>query len=304
METKKCPICGETTSSYMGNYRKDGLCKKHALEFKNGKIIQCEKCNQWHNKEEDCKCKHNSCNTKCIVCGNTTEFEGYDNLFCKQCYTTRVSKIRNSFDHNKSKKQIQDNYMEIKHSITSYNDKENFIDGLCFMTALAKELSYIHNDNFLSSRVNKDIRTAINEFAQKQIEKPKDTKTSFNDKDFREKWPRECDDGHYVRSLSEKAIDDWLYNHNYLHAYEKSVYMETEPEAVVLSDFYIPEADLYLEFWGIEDNEQYEKRKEQKIKLYDDNQYKREDLYEKDVKRLNDIMPRILGKYIKDKKKK
>lgn len=37
-----CPICGEETSSYMGHYRKDGLCRKHAAEFKSGKIIQAK----------------------------------------------------------------------------------------------------------------------------------------------------------------------------------------------------------------------------------------------------------------------
>ena len=33
-----CPLCGEPTSSYMGNYRRDRLCKKHASDLKNGII--------------------------------------------------------------------------------------------------------------------------------------------------------------------------------------------------------------------------------------------------------------------------
>ena len=96
-------------------------------------------------------------------------------------------------------------------------------------------------------------------------------------------------------------IDNWLYNNGYVHAYEKSVYMETEPDAVVLSDFYVKDINLYIEFWGIEDDEKYIKRKETKIKLYDNNNYKRLDLTEKDIKRLNDILPRELGKYTKRK---
>lgn len=40
-----CPICGDVTSSYMGNYRKDRLCKKHATDLRNGKLVKCENCN-------------------------------------------------------------------------------------------------------------------------------------------------------------------------------------------------------------------------------------------------------------------
>ena len=33
-------------------------------------------------------------------------------------------------------------------------------------------------------------------------------------------------------------------------------------------DFYIPKGKVYIEFWGLEDDEAYIKRKEQKIELY------------------------------------
>lgn len=52
-----CPICGDVTSSYMGNYRKDRLCKKHATDLRNGKLVKCENCNEWHYVNESCKCK-------------------------------------------------------------------------------------------------------------------------------------------------------------------------------------------------------------------------------------------------------
>ena len=58
MENKPitCPICGEPTSSYMGKYRKDGLCRTHGAQAKNGEIIQCFLCKKWHNADEDCEC--------------------------------------------------------------------------------------------------------------------------------------------------------------------------------------------------------------------------------------------------------
>ena len=33
-------------------------------------------------------------------------------------------------------------------------------------------------------------------------------------------------------------------------------------------DFYIPKGKVYIEFWGLEDDEAYIKRKEKKIELY------------------------------------
>jgi len=102
-----------------------------------------------------------------------------------------------------------------------------------------------------------------------------------------------------VRSYSELLIDNWLYNNGYVHAYEKSVFMMTEPDAVVLSDFYLPDGDVYIEFWGLNDDQRYLTRKEKKIQMYNDNKLKLISLEETDVKRLNDIMPRKLFEYIK-----
>ncbi|GAI86234.1 unnamed protein product, partial [marine sediment metagenome] len=95
-------------------------------------------------------------------------------------------------------------------------------------------------------------------------------KRTFDDEDYRKQFQADllCEDGHYVRSYSEMLIDNWLYNNRVIHAYEKSVFMATDPDAVVLSDFYIPDGDVYIEFWGLNDDEKYLKRKEMKQKLY------------------------------------
>lgn len=66
---KVCPICGKPTSSYMGNYRKDGLCKEHAKLLKEGKITL-------DSKEE----KNDDIN--CIICGTPTNGKH----FCYNCW--------------------------------------------------------------------------------------------------------------------------------------------------------------------------------------------------------------------------
>ncbi len=86
-----CPICGEPTNCYMGNYRKDGLCRTHAKEFKDGKIIQCQKCGKWHKTNEPCDCEKSKKEftelpttgfDTCVACGEKTT--GY--AFCKNCW--------------------------------------------------------------------------------------------------------------------------------------------------------------------------------------------------------------------------
>lgn len=99
-----CPICGEPTSSYMGNYRRDGLCRKHAKDYKEGLIEQCEECGKWHSTNEECECKKNKENTtkgqskiiiinqenksRCITCGKKTD----GLLFCTSCYSKYCKK--------------------------------------------------------------------------------------------------------------------------------------------------------------------------------------------------------------------
>lgn len=249
-------------------------------------------------KKEEKQKEINNKNSNCLFCNEPTK-KGY--LFCKDCFHD-INILKNNFNHNRSEENITDHYFKLKSKINESSDLENEIDNIKLMYALALELENIYDTEYLSKRVELDILNII-ESIKNNVAQNKNDKNNFNDIDFRENWPREyqCEDGHYVRSLSEMNIDNWLYNHNYVHAYEKSVYMESDPDAIVLSDFYLPQGELYIEFWGLTDDEKYSKRKETKINLYDTNNYKRLDLYEKDIKRLNDILPRELGKYIKRK---
>ena len=86
-----CPICGKSTSVYMGNARKDRLCKEHAAALKSGKIEQCEDCGSWHNVGELCTCsrpkkketeKESTSDLTCIICGEPSNGKH----FCLNCY--------------------------------------------------------------------------------------------------------------------------------------------------------------------------------------------------------------------------
>jgi hypothetical protein len=89
--------------------------------------------------------------------------------------------------------------------------------------------------------------------------------------DFRKKYPAEyrTKDGHYVRSKAELSIDDSLYLWGIAHAYEKKLPSTTEN---VYSDFHIPSGSgrpkaVYIEYWGMENDEKYNQRKNKKIEI-------------------------------------
>lgn len=75
-----------------------------------------------------------------------------------------------------------------------------------------------------------------------------------------------CKDGHQVRSKSEMVIDDYLYDHEIRHCYE--YLFDVDGTTEIKPDFYLPEADVYLEHFGITNSERYEKEKQYKLDIY------------------------------------
>ena len=84
-----------------------------------------------------------------------------------------------------------------------------------------------------------------------------------------------CKDGHVVKSKSERDIDNYLFENDIPHAYEKPLpYGKTEKE-VLHPDFYLPHylgkgKHIYIEHWGYnENNLQYTKTKKFKLPIYE-----------------------------------
>jgi len=111
---------------------------------------------------------------------------------------------------------------------------------------------------------------------------------------FREKYPNDyrTQDGHYVRTKSETILDDWLYNHLIVHAYERKVPIVED----MYSDFYIPQGKCYVEYWGIEDEEYLERKNKKKV-LYSKYRLNLVELARKDIENIDDILPRKLIKF-------
>ena len=124
---------------------------------------------------------------------------------------------------------------------------------------------------------------------KKRSQDYKITEEEEEEKDFRTKFPATIltEDGHKVRSKAEQIIDNWLYHKGIVHAYERRVPIEEE----VYCDFFIPLGQkVWIEFWGL-DEEKYNKRRMIKIQFYQ--KYKKNliELNDKDIERLDDVMP-------------
>jgi len=107
-------------------------------------------------------------------------------------------------------------------------------------------------------------------------------------------------DGHMVRSRAELVIDNWLYTNRIFHEYEK--YLPTTER--VLSDFYLPEQDIYIEFWGLENDSQYNARKKEKLKIYHKYQFRLLELHDSDLLNLEDSLASKLRGFANNKLRK
>ncbi len=108
--------------------------------------------------------------------------------------------------------------------------------------------------------------------------------------DFRKKYPAEyrTADGRWVRSKSEKIIGDWLYGHNIRYEYERQL------ANGVTCDFYLPDTDTYVEYWG-RDDEAYKRHRTEKERFYSKHGFKLVSLDEGDVKHVDDVLRSKFG---------
>jgi hypothetical protein len=90
----------------------------------------------------------------------------------------------------------------------------------------------------------------------------------------------EARDGTVVQSEGERRIADWLTGHGIAYRYDAKFRIIAEFQ--IRPDFYLPELDVYIEYWGL-DTAQY------KMSMY-----KKQTLYQQEGKRLISVYPQDL----------
>lgn len=68
-------------------------------------------------------------------------------------------------------------------------------------------------------------------------------------------------------------------------------------EEDVYCDFYLPQGKVYIEYWGMESDARYAKRKDEKLAVYRKYGINLIELTDAEVQNLDDVLPRLLLKY-------
>lgn len=96
---------------------------------------------------------------------------------------------------------------------------------------------------------------------------------------------KKCVDGDLVRSIGEVLIDNWLHNNNINHQVEKKIPI---PQ-LKYCDWYLPDYDVYVEFWGDIHTKKPEARKI-KERLYAKHNLKLLSIEQADTDNLDEIL--------------
>lgn len=98
--------------------------------------------------------------------------------------------------------------------------------------------------------------------------------------------------GLIVRTRNEKRIADFLYKNGIAFEYEKEVFLNGKR---YFPDFYLPELNLYIEFFGWGHLPDYQARVETKMKAYKNNGINCIYLFYKGSKELEKILEKELS---------
>lgn len=104
---------------------------------------------------------------------------------------------------------------------------------------------------------------------------------------MQEQIPRskKCVDGDLVRSIGEILIDNWLHSNNIKHQVEQKIPI---PQ-LKYCDWYLPDYDTYIEFWG-DIHTKYPEARRVKERLYQKNKLKLVSIEIADIDNLDEIL--------------
>ena len=156
-------------------------------------------------------------------------------------------------------------------------------------------MNYSIPDRFFEFQIRNEIARKLIEEMGFEVDFERMEIKDFNtlnekDIDFRLRFPAKyrCEDGHYVRPISETIIDNWLFSHNIVHGYEKKI-----PGEFMTCDFFVRDKnnnEVYLEFWGLENNKVYLDRKREKQNIYKNLKLNLIDISNENIQNLDDYL--------------
>ena len=119
---------------------------------------------------------------------------------------------------------------------------------------------------------------------------------------YRPKYPSKylCLDGHYARSLSEVVVDNCLHINGIHHDSEGEILKKNSENRKFKFDWYLPDSDIYIEFFGFS-GKKYHKNRKEKEKFYKRHRLKMITLEPEDLANIEKSLKNKLGKIWKSK---
>ncbi len=203
--------------------------------------MYCEKCGKYSGKYPLCKDCYNNEN-ECEICGNNSH--GFP--LCRECY----DKVKEyAEEHFEDLVVLEDDEYE--------ENFESYSPGFCICCGEEKE----NSEHFLCSKCYKEYR---NKELVISLIKAKEIKV--HESRYYNKY--KCEDGHVVKSKSERAIDNFLNKYKIRHYYEPELSINNDPNYLIHPDFYLPDKNIYIEHWGMDNDEQYKESMSYKLDIY------------------------------------
>lgn len=244
----------------------------------------CQRCRKSTNGEYLC----NDCKEE-IEIVYRKEFKYEDRGLKKNCYEKANDPPTNkSFTTDQNNSSQETNKNEYSFFSVLEEMKDAFMQGWNLQEYKPKNIEEAKNKNKYSIfNFLKELKDAfmegwnegLQEYKEKNIEEEKNNKINEkkqgNYQTTNKQRKYKTAKGFYVRSQQERTISDFLTENGIFHIYEKR--FPINQEEYLLPDFYIKGPvmfhgkilrDVYIEHWGRENDEEYNKRKEYKIPIY------------------------------------
>ena len=101
--------------------------------------------------------------------------------------------------------------------------------------------------------------------------------------------------GDYVQSFGEKLIADFLYKNGINYIYDKPVRFSFFQRRAIRPDFYLPDYNVYIEYWGMEGDKDYDRKAVWKRKIYEKYKKKLISIYKEQKDKIPEILTEALS---------
>lgn len=233
---------------------------------------------------------------KCLLCDN--KIEKLNQYLCKDCYKKLKEEKAKIILLNLDNFSLKQEYYRWKRNLILTKEKNYKDEYQLKIIAIAEIINEKYNDNKFINQ--------IIDYSNNQVE-PNNKIILINEQKLQDQLDEEsrdndidtilyskrivCKDGHRAASVCEVEIDNLLTDLKICHYYD----MQITPNTNFRYDWYLPEYDLYIEYFGV-NTKKYLEEKPIKKDFYKQNKLKLLSLEYEDLKNIQNTLKKKIIK--------